>query len=172
MIDYIAFFSRVVLGIVLLKAVVGKLEHRKQFTNNLQHSFSVPQSLLLPVFAVLILLEVGLFIGLVFGGKYLSSVFLAIALSFGAMTLLLLVMLLQNKVFQCACFGEPSHNVNFGDIARNGILVALAVSGFSSQHPLHGIIEQFLLMLSALPVSFVLIHFNLVYPVLRLRSTQ
>lgn len=166
MIEYLAFISRVVLVLVLGAAVLGKLSHQKQFMANLQESFSIPQPLVLPGFILLVVVEAALALGLIINTNLLNVTFAVVALMFAVMTTTLLVMLLQDRVFKCACFGEPQNNANFGDVLRNGILILAALSGVLADNIIVTAQEQLLSVLVALPVAYVLIHFSELYPVI------
>lgn len=167
MLEYLAFLSRWLLVMVLLAAVVGKLRHQNNFMSNLRESFEIPESFVMPAFVLLVLTEATLCIALIMDGGWLNITFTAVTIMFGVMTVTLSVMLLQHKVFKCACFGEPQQNASFADVLRNSILILAASCGISAGNGPDQIAEQLVLVMAAVPLAHLMINFTEFYPLLK-----
>lgn len=164
----VAIFGRILLSLILLVAVWGKLRHRKVFCSDLQTSFGLSGYQAFFSYLVLLLAEIIICGALLLGGDWVVTGLWSALLLFSVMTLLMAVMLIQNRVFKCNCFGESHHNVNAGDLLRNLFLISITAISLLSANPYQfTMTEHWLLFLAAIPVSLVIISFNDIYLVLK-----
>lgn len=171
--ETLVIYSRYLLILVMFCAVWGKLNNRANFCTNLTDTFRVSGSVAMAIYCTLLMLEAGILAALLYGNSLQFWGFLIASVTFALMTLVILVLLLRHQVFKCNCFGESNHNVNYGDVIRNTLLLTLAVAGFLIDAPSTAFTtEHLLLLLAALPVAMLVVYFSDIYMVLSWRENQ
>lgn len=114
-----ALAARVILGLVLVVAAVSKLSVR-QWAHDTARALGLPYALTAPT----PVLELLIGSGLITGVRLMPVAALGLLLLY---TGVLLVQVTKNNAPPCACFGRAARPITWRTVARNGVLLALAL---------------------------------------------
>ncbi len=132
---YISELSRFFIFFTLLMAALGKSNTFDQFKQNLVESFKVAQRWS-GTFAVIIISVEWLLAILILLDGFLANIAMFVAmLLFIIFTLIIAVVLVQDKIISCNCFGQKDSKITAFDLLRNALLItACAYYSFYQQN--------------------------------------
>lgn len=127
--SWLLLASQLILGTLLVVAATGKLLRHEQFIAALRLSH-LPPGIVRPVSIVVPAVEFGLAMALLLTrASWLQAVYVATACLLGIFTLWMVWVRLRNLRVRCGCFGSGAAVVGGHTIARNLLLLLIALGG-------------------------------------------
>ena len=156
---YLVEICRLLLGLTLLAAAIGKIANFKQFSSDLSDSLKLSTRWSQPLTSLLIISELLLSI-LILLNKYYEYMAMAMAaILLSSFTLYIVVSLLQNKLIRCNCFGQSNDSISYFDVSRNLVLIIAAIFYLLNQQAMAiNTLSQFLLGFVALSILLIITH--------------
>jgi hypothetical protein len=128
---YVLLICQISLAVILFVAAISKLLSSQELIKAVSAS-SVPESLVLPIAVIVIILEVILSLNLIFSFSWsLPFAFGGTIFLLGIFTLRLIFIRRRNLSVICGCFGNIRSLVNIKSIIRNIVFLCIGITGFA-----------------------------------------